>query len=272
MSLGNGIMAIDKIKMAAMLRTSRQMTFAHGGATMKNILTHKYCKKCEQTKELIEFNKKGKQSYSTYCRVCSNEISRDWYIKNIERAKTNSHNYYEENKAVVNERATKWRLENVEKARASVMKYLKSAKGILMRLRVDGEDRKERNRNYSLKWSHANPEKHRQITKEWRINNKDKYNHNKLVRYGREKGAEGKYTLAQWDTIVNYYCPSGECLSCGKKDKLTRDHVIPLVSGGSNYISNIQPLCRYCNSSKRDKTIDYRPDKGEFARRLQQDG
>lgn len=31
----------------------------------------------------------------------------------------------------------------------------------------------------------------------------------------------------------------------------------PLVKGGSDYIENIQPLCRECNSAKRDRVIDF---------------
>ncbi|KKR36344.1 MAG: HNH endonuclease [Candidatus Yanofskybacteria bacterium GW2011_GWE1_40_10] len=61
---------------------------------------------------------------------------------------------------------------------------------------------------------------------------------------------------------------NGKCLACGNASRQTVDHVQPLVKGGSNYIDNIQPICGKCNRSKWMSTIDYRPDKGEFARRL----
>jgi 5-methylcytosine-specific restriction endonuclease McrA len=47
-------------------------------------------------------------------------------------------------------------------------------------------------------------------------------------------------------------------LCCDKKRKLTADHIVPVSKGGTSNISNIQPLCGPCNSSKGAKTVDYR--------------
>ena len=47
-----------------------------------------------------------------------------------------------------------------------------------------------------------------------------------------------------------------QCQSCGldqKLDptaKLTIDHIIPLATGGSNDMSNLQTLCQRCNQKK----------------------
>lgn len=67
----------------------------------------------------------------------------------------------------------------------------------------------------------------------------------------------GDYTLKEWQELCDRY--EDHCLACGKDDVLlTVDHVIPVSMGGSNDISNLQPLCQSCNSSKGTKVIDYR--------------
>lgn len=48
------------------------------------------------------------------------------------------------------------------------------------------------------------------------------------------------------------------CLKCGALDSLSLDHIQPLGSGGDNSTNNLQTLCTSCNSSKGNKTKDYR--------------
>jgi len=72
--------------------------------------------------------------------------------------------------------------------------------------------------------------------------------HLKARRYAREKNAEGSHTLEEWQTICKE--ADNRCVVCKEETKLTKDHVRPLSEGGSDYIKNIQPLCRNCNSRK----------------------
>jgi 5-methylcytosine-specific restriction endonuclease McrA len=61
----------------------------------------------------------------------------------------------------------------------------------------------------------------------------------------------GIHSKAQWDALKLAY--NYKCLMCCKQEpeiSLTRDHIISLKNGGSNDISNIQPLCLSCNSKK----------------------
>lgn len=44
----------------------------------------------------------------------------------------------------------------------------------------------------------------------------------------------------------------GRCARCLKvSGELELDHIVPIAKGGTNELSNFQPLCRSCNSSKR---------------------
>ena len=70
-------------------------------------------------------------------------------------------------------------------------------------------------------------------------------------------GAEGSHTAADWLTILDYY--DNACLKCGSTENIHKDHIVPLSVGGSNRASNLQPLCKSCNSTKHTRTIDYRP-------------
>jgi len=44
----------------------------------------------------------------------------------------------------------------------------------------------------------------------------------------------------------------GRCVECSADDYLEYDHIIPVARGGSNSETNVQLLCRRCNSKKSD--------------------
>lgn len=67
------------------------------------------------------------------------------------------------------------------------------------------------------------------------------------------------HTEQEWLDLCAYY--DHRCLCCGEQKPLSRDHVVPVTSGGLDTIENIQPLCKVCNSRKNNRMIDYRKGK-----------
>lgn len=111
--------------------------------------------------------------------------------------------------------------------------------------KVNYEKNRDRIREKSKQYYRMHPEKRQAITARRRT---------------RLANAEGSFTPQEWREVKERY--NFTCLACHRQEpqiKLTPDHVVPLAKHGNNYITNIQPLCRSCNSAKRDKTIDYRP-------------
>lgn len=135
---------------------------------------------------------------------------------------------------------------------------------------IDPERRKEITRKYRL----ANAEKCKQATlksieknpdrpKIWAKTNIEKVRAYKATNRAKRKNATGKYTAEQ---IKNLYgLQKGKCACCkiDLENKFHRDHIIPLVCGGSNDISNIQLLCNKCNLQKGAKDpIDFMQTRG----------
>jgi 5-methylcytosine-specific restriction endonuclease McrA len=144
-----------------------------------------------------------------------------------EKARQLARKWYYAHREEAIEKSRKWRSSNLEKAR-------------------------EKSRN----WQKNNPERSRENSRTWLRVNPDKkaeYNHR---RRDREIGNGGRFTAVEWNELKEKY--GNKCLCCGEAAKLTADHVVPVINGGTNNIDNIQPLCLVCNSKKGTKTIDYR--------------
>jgi 5-methylcytosine-specific restriction endonuclease McrA len=80
------------------------------------------------------------------------------------------------------------------------------------------------------------------------------YHHDKMA---RSFGLKGTFTLEEWNDLLHH--TGYKCLACGNDETLlVINHIIPMRLGGSNYIDNIQPLCKSCHSKKHGRIKDYR--------------
>ena len=65
----------------------------------------------------------------------------------------------------------------------------------------------------------------------------------------------GYHSKEQWEKLKVRH--KWMCAFCKRQEpeiSLTKDHIVPLLLGGTDNIGNVQPLCRSCNSKKGHKT------------------
>lgn len=72
----------------------------------------------------------------------------------------------------------------------------------------------------------------------------------------------GTHTKEEWLALCDVF--GNACVKCGRHaseligNALCKDHVTPIFTGGSDAITNIQPMCKHCNSGKQADKSDYR--------------
>jgi 5-methylcytosine-specific restriction endonuclease McrA len=94
-------------------------------------------------------------------------------------------------------------------------------------------------------WQKENPE----YLKEWRDKNRHLHNGKENKRRAAKK-SNGIYFVSHKELQKLY---SSSCVKCNSSEEIQMDHIIPISKGGRHSIGNIQPLCKKCNNSKRDK-------------------
>lgn len=128
------------------------------------------------------------------------------------------------------------------------------------------EDVKERNRRTTREYAMKNPEKYREAIKQWEKNNPEavkkikrkwvEKNPEKVrqirvaseaTRRARKKSAGCMSTQELRDIKAK---AKGRCFYCGRRRKLTFDHVVPIAAGGTHAPDNLVMACKSCNSRK----------------------
>jgi 5-methylcytosine-specific restriction endonuclease McrA len=205
-------------------------------------VSYKTCKWCGLTKELSEFydGRWGKK-----CKVCVRSRAQKYRREHLEqyaeyeKARANlphrveaPRRYQEEHKEQISEYKKRWAADNEEKVAASKLAYY--------------EREREEVIARSKKWAEENSERVQQA----------KANNRRRRRAARH-ASHGNFTAEEFKELCERY--DNKCLACGDAEAvLEADHVVPLTRGGSDEISNVQPLCGSCNRKKFVNIIDYR--------------
>ena len=180
----------------------------------------------------------------------------EWQERNPDKIKKAQKRYYETHADQRRENTRKWHKKNKARDVESQRAY-RAANPEKRRAYLDAH-RTEHNA-YSRKSRQRYPERVAAYARRYRVEKPHILKALSNKRRAQKTAAGGSFTGGEWRALCELY--DHTCLACGKREpdiKLTADHVIPVSKGGNSYITNIQPLCRSCNSSKGARIIDYR--------------
>lgn len=174
------------------------------------------------------------------CKKCGQLLDLDnYYLCNYQRGKAIKQYYKTICKKCSIEIAAQWNKDNKERKNENHRKC-----------RANNINYRNNCINKAKIWREQNYEQYRKNIKKWQKEHYDLYLNYPKQRRARILSAPiNDLTQAQWEEIKKQY--QYRCVYCGKKtDELTRDHIIPLLYGGSHTMNNIVPACRSCNSKK----------------------
>ncbi len=97
----------------------------------------------------------------------------------------------------------------------------------------------------------VNRAKELETRRRWRKENPLVVKAQASARRRREYSAIGSHTEQEW---VEKLTNTPYCCYCGKMAE-TKDHVVPLSKGGTDFIDNIVPACRSCNCAKGASSV-----------------
>lgn len=210
-----------------------------------------HCGRCKEWLNPSEFypNPSKKTGIHHYCKRCTIEQAKEYYHADKNRAYQKNRNRYWNNKEKEQAEYKAWYTANAERV-------------------------KEKTRNWHKNNYHKVRSQRLANAKIWRkTNGKKWYEYYKNTPNGRfsiQKGLQNRrarikstkntLTKEEWFEILE--SQDYTCLRCHRKFsddlKPTMDHIVPVSKGGGLTKENTQALCRFCNSSKQDKIIDYR--------------
>ena len=241
-------------------------------------------------------DKTGKYGLRGRCKACTKVYDKEYIEANKEKIKERSKEYYKANKEKINRRSKEYYNKNRKtdskqeppkyKTCTSCGKLLPNTKDYFYEggKRKDGTKRlnsrckeceKLYHRTQDKIYYQNNKEAKKEYNREYAKNNKEKIRENwkrylqtdkgKIARANSKANSRAKRRLNeqklktpiksyQYEEMMAFF--DNKCAYSGRKDFITRDHIIPLNKGGEHAIWNLVPMYGPYNFSKQDKEIE----------------
>jgi len=194
----------------------------------------KKCATCCSEKALTEFrasNRRANLDGLTRCCGACIDLAAAWKRNNPGRTEK----WKAENRERVNRVTREWQHANPDKMKAIRRRYTVKTVTKRAAYRLANLDRIK---PYQKAWFAAHPG---YIAEKQHVQ--------RARRYQQKKA--GGVPRAEWAYIKAWY--GNVCAQCSATERITMDHFIPLILGGKHEWSNVWPLCKACNSRKKDK-------------------
>ena len=180
------------------------------------------CAKCKTPKAIDQFSSDATMAsgISHVCKPCKNADRSVYYYTHHEKEKARHRKHHKKNRLYYREQNARYLLANP----AKVKQY------------VATRNVKASYKSNRSKWLHTTMGKAYRRLK-------------CLTRRARHRNAPGKATRIQIEARVAFY--GWQCWICQVPYEAI-DHVKPLSKGGSQWPSNLRPICLSCNSRKHN--------------------
>ena len=190
----------------------------------------KYCSDCL---DLLPNNRNYFDKKRGKCHLCRATYFKNYYKENKETIVRKRKKHYENNKEYFANKNGKYYQENkeflIERCKANSKIYYENNKETI-----------------KIKSNHQQKQAYKKDPVKFAVRN--------AKRISKVKNLIYDFTLNDWNNCLDFFEHS--CAYCGEKEKLEKDHVIPIAKGGHYTPNNIIPACKSCNASKRNKNMD----------------
>lgn len=177
----------------------------------------------------------------------------EWRKKNPDKVREANR----KNRAYQTQWKAEWRKKNPDKEREILQRYReKNAEVCKARQRAKYQKNKAKVAEKGAERYEREKVKILATQKAWREKNRGVRKALEHKRRAKKRGNGGAHTFADVDWLLT--AQGGLCAGCriDITEKYTVDHIIPLCRGGTDNADNLQLMCKTCNCSKKDKTMD----------------